>query len=457
MSVETEADPKQDPIFKEELAALSRAFDAGEIAAREYNDRRRRALDEARARISGAEPAGPAPILVAPPEAAPAEAPAEAEAEASKQVAIPKAWAEQAAQEPKYWSERGRGDDPSVRQVLPPLATGIGTGKSFSFIFGLKKARDIDQMMLQRETQEIQDDIEVLRNAGYTVVVDPQGSKQDFLQVVYGEGEGVEGLVPAGVYWSAHGHDDGAIECCDASRVFPGDVETAKVSPGLKVMVFGACYTGSFARTWRTALGGHPLVVGWGRPVTIDRAVEFLRSNPDTDTDLDDLIARYLLQDTPVPPMLDDHARHEAACKAGRKDDLEARVPVVAELLSGKWRAGETWFDLWVPLPENRHHVVRLFVVDATLPYIEGRPLIGVEAEIGELTAVVQPDMLLRELADPGYARVVLAKGRADHPDILAQGFLPLARVTDLEIAAVAYQVARTADDLERKIFGGDR
>lgn len=456
MSASNSADPKQDPRYQEELAALSRAFDAGEIAPREYNDRRRRALDEARARLATAQgEAVPAPTM----EAAPAPAPAEpqAEAAASKEVALPKAWADQGAQEPKYWSEKGRGDDPSVRQVLAPLADGIGTGKSFSFIFGLKKARDIDQMMLEREMQEIQDDIEVLRNAGYTVVVDPQGSKQDFLQVVYGEGEGVEGLVPAGVYWSAHGHDDGAIECCDASRVFPGDVETAKVSPGLKVMVFGACYTGSFARTWRTALGGHPLVVGWGRPVTIDRAVEFLRSNPDTDTDLDDLIARYLLQDTPVPPMLDDHARHEAACKAGRKDDLEARVPVVAELLSGKWRAGETWFDLWVPLPENRHHVVRLFVLDATLPYAEGRALIGVEAEIGELTAVVQPDMLLRELAEPGYARVVLAKGRAELPDILTQGFLPLSRVTDLEIAALAYQVARTADDLERKIFGGDR
>lgn len=448
-------DPKQDPQFQEELAALSRAFDAGEIAPREYNDRRRRALDDARARIAATHgDAAPAPTAAA---AEPTPAEPQPEAAPSKEVAIPKAWAEQGAQEPKYWSERGRGDDPSVRQVLAPLAQGIGTGKSFSFIFGLKKARDIDQMMLEREMQEIQDDIEVLRNAGYTVVVDPQGSKQDFLSVVYGEGEGVEGLAPAGVYWSAHGHDDGAIECCDASRVFPTDVETAKVSPGLKVMVFGACYTGSFARTWRSALGGHPLVVGWGRPVTIDRAVEFLRSNPDTDTDLDDLIARYLLVDTPVPPMPDDDARHEPAYKVGRKDGLGDRVSVVAELLSGKWRESEAWFDLSVPLPENRRHIVRLFVVDATLPYAEGRPLIGVEAEIGELTAVVQPDMLLRELAQPGYARVVLAKGRADHPDILTQGFLPLTRVTDLEIAALAYQVARTADDLERKIFGGDR
>jgi hypothetical protein len=455
---------EDDATYQAELKRLHEEHDAGRLTTYDLNVGRRTALAAARERLASKSPAPaaaaspPEPAGPPPPEPVSetaAASPPEPVAAREPEPVVPSAWSAKPAG-PKHWSEGGRGDDPSVRIVHPPVASGVGDGKAFLFLFGLKRSRDIDQQMIQRELAELDDDIAVLREAGYTVVVDPQGSKQDFLQAIYGEGEGVPGLVPAGIYWSAHGHDDGSIECCDAAVIRPDDVDTARVSPGLKLMVFGACYTGAWARTWRTALGGHPLVVGWGRPVTIERAVEFLRQNPETDTDLDDLIARYLIADVPVPALLDANVP-EAATKHGRKTEIVERLPRVAGILGAKWREADTWGELWIPLPEERHHVVRLFVTHATHEYSEGKALVGVEAEVGELTQLVETRTLLRGIAEPGYARIALVRGRADLPDIVAQGFVPLRHATDLEIASLCYQIAVAADRLEHALFGGDR
>ncbi|MBK8235450.1 MAG: hypothetical protein IPK74_07855 [Deltaproteobacteria bacterium] len=474
------ADDDDDTQLQAALDQIWEEHKAGNITTLEYNTRRRELKAQARAKSAGAAavaspeststpapadaPSADAPSADAPSADAPsadatppaltvvegaAVTPSPSEAPAS----APSAWGDS---QPKHWGSRGRGDDPSVRETLPPLASGIGDGKSFLFIFGLRVARDTDQMMVRRETEQIQDDIELLRKHGFTVVLDPQGGKQDFLDALYGQGEGVEGLVPAGIYWSAHGHDDGRVECCDGSLVAPGDVETAKVSPGLRLMVFGACYTGSFARTWRGALGGHPLVVGWGRPVTIDRAVEFLQTHEDTDTDFDDLVARYVLADTPIPP-LPEQGQQPPAVEGARKDEMLPRVQNISDLLSGVWREQENFVEIRLPLAGGRRHVVRLFVRLATHEFIEGRPLVGVEAEVGELSRLVEPEVLLQPIGVPGFARVALVRGKNDMPDIVVQGFLPQAHATDTDIAALAYQVARAADELELRIFGSDR
>jgi hypothetical protein len=464
--------PQEDPEFIAESDRLVAARASGQITTYDYNAGRKRALDAARQRfearfaapaqqtaaaaapVETPPPAEPPPPAATPSDVAGAAAAASEPPPSSETTEAAPGWDKRA--NPKRWSASGRADDPSVRVVLQPTKPGIGDGKAFLFLFGLKKARAIDQEMLARERAEIDDDIDVLRNAGYTVVVDPQASYDDFLQTIYGEAEQAPGLIPAGFYWSAHGHDDGAIECCDASLVRPKDVDTARVSPGLKLVVFGACYTGAFARTWRDALGGRPLVVGWGRPVTIDRAVAFLQTNPDTDTDLDDLIARYMLADTPVPE-LPTSTTGPAASLAGQKSTLSERIAPLVEVLSAlRWRECESWYELDVPIPNGRHQIVRLFTTQSAEPFAEGKELIGAESIVGELSGVVDPEKLLATTAQPSYARIALVKGPNDLPEIVAQGFMPLGRMTNTEIAALAYQVAAAADRLERDIFGYD-
>jgi hypothetical protein len=240
--------------------------------------------------------------------------------------------------------------------------------------------------------------------------------------------------------------------------VLPEDVEPARVSPGLRLMIFASCYVGSRSRTWRKALGGRPLVVGWGRPVTIDRAVEFLQPDPETETDLDDLIRRYLLADTPLPgersvsyaPVADPAAQ-------GRAGDVPDRVRNVVEMLGAKARTESRWVVVDVPLEEQRWHAARVFIVESSEPYAEGEPLLAAEADVGELTAVVEPQALFGALGGPGYARVALVRSETDVPCIVVQGFLPLARVRDQDLAALVHQVCAVADRLEKRIFGGDR
>jgi hypothetical protein len=416
------------------LDRLGARVDAGEITVYEYNVRKK-ALDEGRADAAEA----PLESLGAPPPPAPAEK------RGSWDPAAPKRWT----------SPEGRGDDPKVRVVHAPSKPGIGDGKAFFFLWGLKRARELDQQLLQREQAAIQDDIEVLRGAGYTVVVDPQATKEEFLQALYGQGEGAAGLLPAGVVWSAHGYPDGAIETCDGGAIRPEDVEAAKVSPALKLLIFSACYTGARSGTWRRAAGGRPLVVGWGRPVSFDRAVDFLTPDPESETDLDDLIARYLLRDAPIPG--DGAAAFGLVPPAaGRIDDLQQRVAAVAELLGARWREREGKLELWVPLPGGRHQEVEALVVDSGAPFNEGEPLLAVRTEVGELSGVVDLNALLAAAGAPGYARPALVRGASEQPLVLVQGFLPFSRVRDRDLAALVQEVATMGDALEARIFGGD-
>ena len=375
-----------------------------------------------------------------------------------KEVKLPSAWgAAQKESGPRRWTAGGRGDDPSVRVVHAPLKDGIGTGKAFFFLFGFKRAAKRDQEMLKRELEQIDDDVETLRNAGYTVIVDPQATRDDFVTTVSGTGEGAAGLVPAGFYWSAHGNEDGSIECCDGGLVRPDDVAADKLAAGLRLAIFGACYVGARSRTWRKALGGQALVVGWGQPVTIDRAVDFLQPNPETTTDLDDLIARWLLTDEPLPiDPGEPESLPVSASSLGRIGELGERIKIVAQMLGARYREHGTHVDLEVPLPEGRSHFVEAFLIDATDPFCEGELLFGVEAKVGEMSALVTPTMLLAGVGRAGYGRVALVKSETDMPRIVAQAFVPLARATDQDLAAQIFQTASKADALEKSIFGGD-
>lgn len=402
------------------------------------------------------EPTPTTPTADAP--ASPDAAASETAPEAPRTIKAPTAWGDVTKKaQPKRWSAEGRGDDPTVRIIHEPLAQGIGTGKSFSFLFGFKRAARVDQGMLERELAEINDDIEVLRNAGYTVVVDPQATRDDFIAKVEGRGEGVDGLVPAGFYWSAHGHADGGIECCDGGVVYPTDLDPAKVSPGLRLAIFGACYVGARSVTWRNALGGRPLVVGWGRPVTIDRAVDFLQAKPETNTDLDDLIRRWLLSDEALPNFADEHGGlPERASTRGRIGELAERVKPIAEMLGARWREEGNIIKLEVPLANRRSQFVELFLVDASEPYCEGEVLVGVESRIGETSTLVDVQLALAGSGHAGYGRIALVRSETDMPCLVGQSFTPFARATDQDIAAHLYQVALKADAIEAKLFGGD-
>jgi hypothetical protein len=372
--------------------------------------------------------------------------------------AIPASWAERKRGTVKAWSAGARTDDPTVRVAHAPLVTeGIGAGKSFLFLFGYKRHSPRDQEMLKAELAHIDDDIEVLRKAGYTVVVDPQATRSELLEALAGKAEGAVGLVPAGIYWSAHGGPDGSVETCDGSTVGPADIDPATVAEGLRLMILSACYVGSRSRTWRKAIGGKALVVGWGRPVTLERAVDFLEPDDATSTDLDDLIRRFLLSDAPIPGEIEEGgAGSEAAPLSGSSEGLSERVKAVLSMLGGVGREEHpTHLVVELPLENGRSQRARLSIIESAQAFAEAEPLFGVEADVGEVTAVVDLRALLVG-SRPGYPRLALVKSDADEPRLVVQGFLPLARARSQDLAALVYQVSERADQLEKRIFGID-
>jgi hypothetical protein len=82
--------------------------------------------------------------------------------------------------------------------------------------------------------------------------------------------------------------------------------------------------------------------------------------------------------------------------------------------------------------------------------------LCGVEAGVGEISAVVTPEMLLAGVASPGFGRIALVSGETEMPRMIAQSFVSFTNATDQQLAAHLYQVAARADALEQAIFGHD-
>ena len=402
---------------------------------------------------AGEEAAPAKPEAVKPAEPAPSGPKPEPE--------LPSGWQTKKASGVKAWGESRRTDDPDKRKVLEPLGAGVGDGKSFLFLFGLKVHSANDRKLFDMARAHIDDDVEVLRQQGFTVVIDEEATHREMVEAFYGKGEGVDSLAPAGVFWLAHGHDDGAVETSDGGVVKPGDLDPTQVHPELKLVVFAACYTGSCSQTWRKALGGKPLVVGWGRPVTIDRAVDFLTADDETETDLDDLLRRYILGSAPVPAEVEMRwSPLTSAASEGRGTDLAQRLEGTVSILRGKalpaQEEGDAAFVVDVPLGDGRWHRARIFIVDGNEPFAEGELLLGVECDVGELSNVVDVPMLLSGIPQNRYARAMLVQGAKEMPTIVTQGFAPLTRVRDMDAAALVFQCCQYADVLEKRIFGGD-
>lgn len=348
----------------------------------------------------------------------------------------------------------GESFDARPAVVHAPTASGPGDGMSVIFLFGFNPWDGTQRKFLELQMEKLQDDFETLRSAGYTVVVDTSACRKDFIAAAHGK---LGDLPPACVYYSAHGLDSGALESCD-ELIVPSDVVSDEVPEGLRLVVFAACYVGSRARTWRRHFGGRPLVVGWGRPVSIHRAAEFLEARAETETDFDDLVRRFLIQKEPIPPEPIWGAELSPMASAfARQADMLPRAKSLAPhlgVLTEIKAEGPTAF-LTVPTEMGRTQGVRIFLVDSAQPFMEGEALLGVESEVGEWSPVIETRSLLGTAAPPGFARVVIVRGSAEAPRIAVQGFIP-ANASEREAASLVHQVATVADRLEMRIFGTD-
>ncbi|MDB4996462.1 MAG: hypothetical protein JWM74_3894, partial [Myxococcaceae bacterium] len=179
--------------------------------------------------------------------------------------------------------------------VYEPTAQGPGNGQSFFIFFGFIATADSDLAMRMTDIDHLGDDVAGLRAAGYRVIVDLHGDKDALNLALSGSHPEAAGTVPIGVFWGSHGEDDGAIGAFDGTDVMPEQIapEVAQKAT-VKLFVMSACYVGNHSARWQKALGPQALVIGWGAPITNERAVDFLTPDDSSTKDFDDLLVRHL-------------------------------------------------------------------------------------------------------------------------------------------------------------------
>lgn len=174
----------------------------------------------------------------------------------------------------------------------PPTGKGNGDGKTVYFFSGYT-ATEKDQDMRAKEDPHLVDDIQKLRANGYTVIVDPSGSKAEMKTAV-------ENQNTAGIYWTGHGYSDGDVQTSDGGFMSPSDFDAAKASKNLRFCVFQSCNTGVTESDWEKALGTD--VRAWNRTTSTSEANDF--ATPDSEVyeavfgdteELDDLIDDRLI------------------------------------------------------------------------------------------------------------------------------------------------------------------
>lgn len=145
--------------------------------------------------------------------------------------------------------------------------------------------------MWKSEQPGLMDDIAKLRANGYTVVVDPSGTKKEFQSAVYDS-------KTAGVYWTGHGYSGGV--STNDGGMKASDIDNTKVSPNLRFVVFQSCNTGKDEKGWEKALKTD--VKAWDKITSTGEANDFTDPNNSAyeyifgDTEeLDDLIDDRLI------------------------------------------------------------------------------------------------------------------------------------------------------------------
>ena len=203
--------------------------------------------------------------------------------------------------------------------VYDPTGSGPGDGQVFFFLFGFGASADSDFVMRSNEIDHIGDDVAALRAAGYRVLVDLHGDLTTLTDALQGTHPDASGLKAAGVYWSGHGDADGTIQTHEGLWIAPEQIPPEVAQRGhVKLFVMSACDAGNHAPRWQRAMGAQAQIIGWGAPITIARAVEFLVPDEANAKGLDDLLARHLgaravAADGPLPEVKDLARKHEDA------------------------------------------------------------------------------------------------------------------------------------------------
>lgn len=350
--------------------------------------------------------------------------------------------------------------------VFEPTGQGPGQGRAFFLFFGFVATADVDLFMRGHELDHLGDDVAALRAAGFRVIVDLHGDLEGLNGALAGTHPDAAGAPAAGVYWSGHGDDDGTIGAHDGGWIAPEQLAPEAAKNGdLRLFVMCACHAGAHTPRWQKALGPQAHIIGWGAPITIQRAVEFLVPDDANARGLDDLLEKHLrvrrvAADGPLDEVRDLARQHEEKLSTlllGIEElALAAQKRLKARLDKGK--SGESFF-LEVRTPPSkdfpnqpRSQVVRVSGMGAGDAWVHVSSIVGPHSEALDLARG------LRSIGGSLNVRMALVRMSAADPEfILVETLLRRRRLDPHSFASSVVSVGAAADRLEDLFFGSDK
>lgn len=351
--------------------------------------------------------------------------------------------------------------------VYPPIGRGPGAGKAFFFFSGFVTSTDTDMAMRMTDIEHLGDDVAALRAAGFSVVVDLHGELTGLNQALAGTHPDAPGLECAGIFWSGHGDDDGTLQDYQGFRIKPEEIAPDATARGsVKLFVQSACYVGGAVASWQKALGQQALIIGWGAPLSNDRAVDFLTPDEESSKDFDDLLRRHLgvsavIQDGPLHEIRELAQKHEAktAVLLLDFDDLVEAVNARSKNLIKKEGKAALFGVLALPSKERpeqrRKQLVRVQAIGISDVFVSVSSLVGPYSDALDLPRAI------RMLDSEPWVKLTVSKivgpSTAEPAEfVLLESIYRRRRLDPLTLARSIISVGILADRLEDLFFGSD-
>ncbi len=364
--------------------------------------------------------------------------------------------------------------------MFSPTGRGPCDGKSFFILFGYDPHSERDRGMRDAEIAHLGDDVAALQAAGCRVIVDLHGTAPALDLALRSDDPDCAGTQIVGVLWSGHGCEDGSLAGYDNTCVVP-EALSAEVSARGTVRLFmmSACWVGQHSPRWKQALGPQAYVIGWGRPVTLGRAIDFMSPDASSSKDLDDLLlttlgVRPVVEDGPLLALQALAAEHAARLLAealaggdagegdadddagdddGEDEDMEfsALITAVATKLGAMVSEDDGTYTLTLGVTDSdRTHMVFVYALPDS-------GMIRVFTTVGEYSEALDLARALREVRAYNYSRLYIgAKSDEGVERIMMEAHAFSRGLTVAGLATVVQEVADAADLCEDLFFGSD-
>lgn len=297
------------------------------------------------------------------------------------------------------------------------------------------------------------------------MVVDLHGDLAGLSAALTNKHPDADGALTAGVFWGGHGSEDGTIGTFDGDHIAPEKLPVGVPKIGtVKLFVMSACNAGAHQGRWQKAIGSQATVIGWGAPITNQRAIQFLTPDESSSKGFDDLLERHLgvkrvQDDAPLVEVRQLSLEHEdrIATLNLSFDELIAGVGqrMLGQIERGK--GGEAYITVRTPPSKDypdrpRSQNVRVDAMGSGDSWVLISSLVGPYSDALDLAKA------MRVVTPSLHIRVALANVSPTNQEfVIVETIFRRRRLDPQTLVINILSVGVYADKIEDLFFGSDR